>query len=86
MFNDTEENAEDPSVLLERKDEESSIWKLARTLKPNQYTALWLRYGEGFSTAETARIMKTNQIHVKVLLHRARGHLAKSLKRFKESV
>lgn len=76
-----EADHEDPAVLLERKDEQLSIWKLARRLKPNQYEALWLRYGEGFSIAETARIMNTNQIHVKVLLHRARGQLAKSLRR-----
>ncbi|MCF7764520.1 MAG: RNA polymerase sigma factor [Verrucomicrobia bacterium] len=75
-----EPDLEDPSVLLQRKDDGDSVWSVARKLKPNQYEALWLRYGEGFSVAETAQIMNTNQIHVKVLLHRGRQHLAKQLK------
>ncbi len=74
-----EPDLEDPSVLLQRKDDGNSVWSVARKLKPNQYEALWLRYGEGFSVAETAQIMNTNQIHVKVLLHRGRQHLAKQL-------
>lgn len=71
----------DPGAVLAQKDEATSLWNLARRLKPKQHEALWLRYGEGFSVAETARIMETNQIHVKVLLHRARGRLAKLLGR-----
>lgn len=73
-------DSDDPSVLLASKDEQGSIWDIARGLKPKQHEALWLRYGEGFSVAETARIMDTNQIHVKVLLHRGRAHLAKKLR------
>ncbi len=69
----------DPAKLLESQDEQNSIWRQARTLKPNQFEALWLRYQEGFSVAETARIMRTNQIHVKVLLHRARASLSEML-------
>ncbi|MBM3834711.1 MAG: RNA polymerase sigma factor [Verrucomicrobia bacterium] len=69
----------DPSAALEIEDEKKSLWTLARKLKPKQYEALWLRYAEGFSIAETARIMQTNQIHVKVLLHRGRSLLAKRL-------
>jgi RNA polymerase sigma-70 factor (ECF subfamily) len=74
-----ETGLENPAMLLERKDEGDSIWNLARTLKRKQWEVLWLRYGEGFSTAETARVMNTNQIHVKVLLHRARASLAGKL-------
>ena len=70
---------EDPASLLETKDEQNSIWRLAKTLKPKQCEAFWLHYWEGFSVAETARIMRTNQIYVKVLLHRARTNLAKIL-------
>jgi RNA polymerase sigma-70 factor (ECF subfamily) len=70
---------ESPATALERKDERNSVWRLVRTLKPKQAEALWLRYAEGFSVAETARIMRTNQIHVKVLLHRARCNLSKTL-------
>ncbi len=78
---DTRSNLADPADALERKDERSSVWALARKLKPNQYEALWLRYGEGFSVTETARIMRTNSIYVKVLLHRARRGLAENLSR-----
>lgn len=69
----------DPSRALAKKDDSGAIWTLARRLKPKQYEALWLRYGEDFTIAETARIMETNQIRVKVLLHRARANLAKLL-------
>ncbi len=77
---ESEADFNDPSVLLEQKDETNSIWKMARTLAQDQYESLWLRYGEGFSVAETARIMRTNQIRVRVLLHRARKTLAKTLR------
>ena len=70
---------EDPANLLAAKDDSDALWRLARTLTPRQWEALWFRYGEGFSVAETARAMRTTQIHVKVLLHRARAGLAKRL-------
>ena len=74
-------NTVDPGLALELADEKRSLWSMAKTLKPKQYEALWLRYAEGFSIAEAARIMNTSQVHVKVLLHRARNHLAKRLDR-----
>ncbi len=76
---DGEGAPENPANLLESADEQKSIWRLARALKAKQFEVLWLRYHEGFSSAETAAIMHTNQIHVKVLLHRARAHLARIL-------
>jgi RNA polymerase sigma-70 factor (ECF subfamily) len=76
---DSEGGEENPAALLEQKDEQKSLWKLVRTLKPMQAEAVWLRYAEGFSVAETARIMNTNRVYVKVLLHRGRSRLAKML-------
>ena len=76
---DSEAVEENPATALEQSDEQKSLWKLVRTLKPKQAEAIWLRYAEGFSVAETARIMRTNQVHVKVLLHRARSNLSKML-------
>ena len=76
---ESEADALDPFTVLQEKEEKNSLWRLARRLKPNQHEVLWLRYGEGFSIAETARIMNTNQIRVKVLLHRARRALARLL-------
>lgn len=76
---ESEDNCESPASQLENADERESIWKRARTLKPKQFEVLWLRYHEGFSVAETAAIMRTNQLHVKVLLHRARANFARLL-------
>ena len=78
---DLEAETENPSVVLEKKDEHFAIWQSAKSLKPDQSEALWLRYGEGFSITETARIMNTNSIRVRVLLHRARAALAKKMTR-----
>ena len=74
---------EDPSRQLERDEAANSLWQLAKTLKASQYDALWLRYGEDLSIAETARVMNTNPLRVRVLLHRARANLAKRLRRDK---
>ncbi len=68
---------ENPSVILEREDAYADLWKMARSLKPDQYEVLWLRYGEGFSIADITRVMNTNSLRVRVLLHRARAALAK---------
>jgi RNA polymerase sigma-70 factor (ECF subfamily) len=65
-----------PAVILEQTEEQTSLWSVAQQLKPAQYEALWLRYGEGLSVAETARVMGMGQIRVRVLIHRARGQLA----------
>jgi RNA polymerase sigma-70 factor (ECF subfamily) len=73
-------DASDPASVLSRAEEVNELWRLARTLKPNQYQVLWLRYGEGFSVAEAAKIMGVHPVHAKVLLHRGRGQLAKLLK------
>ena len=79
LTDEHEADLKTPASTLEDKDERNGLWDLARTLKPKQFEVLWLRYGQAFSTLETARIMKTNQIHVKVLLHRARAGLSKKL-------
>jgi RNA polymerase sigma-70 factor (ECF subfamily) len=76
---DVESVEETPAAALERKDEKSSIWRMVQTLKSKQAQALWLRYAEGFSVAETARIMRTNPIYVKVMLHRGRLNLSRML-------
>jgi len=70
---------ENPANLLADKDGSVALWQVARSLKPKYWEVLWFRYGEGFSTAETARAMRTNVIHVKVLLHRARAEMMRRL-------
>jgi RNA polymerase sigma-70 factor (ECF subfamily) len=64
-------------ISAERDD---SIWKLARGLKPKFYETLWLFYAEGFSLKETAAIMNTNLVTVRVNLYRARAALGKKLR------
>jgi RNA polymerase sigma-70 factor (ECF subfamily) len=61
--------------------EGESIWMLARQLKPKFYETLWLFYGEGFSLKETAAIMNTNPVTVRVNLYRARAALARKVER-----
>ena len=68
-----------PAQAFADSEDRAGLWEVARRLKPAQFEALWLRYAEGFSVAETARIMRTNQIRVRVLLHRGRGRLAQWL-------
>lgn len=71
--------SENPGVILEKEDTRGGIWKAAKRLKPDQYEALWLRYGEDFSIDQIAQIMKTNSLRVRVLLHRGRAALGKKL-------
>ncbi|MDA7915977.1 RNA polymerase sigma factor [Verrucomicrobia bacterium] len=77
---DTRVEDADPSLLLESRESQDSIWELARKLKPTWREALWLRYGEDLSVAETAAIMETNAVRVRVILHRARNQLTQMLK------
>ncbi len=67
-----------PARQLEHREHADSIWARARrVLSRREFEALWLRFAEEMSTEETARIMGLTQIHVKVLVHRARQHLLK---------
>jgi RNA polymerase sigma-70 factor, ECF subfamily len=70
-----------PSESAEAKDQSATLWRAARRLKPRYYEALWFRYVEDFSVAETARVMGLTTLHVKVILHRARNELSRHLKR-----
>lgn len=70
---------DDPASSSENREHAESIWQTARLLKPEQYDVLWLRYGEGFSIKDTARVMATNTIRVRVLLHRSRKRLEQLL-------
>ncbi|HAV62615.1 MAG TPA: hypothetical protein DCY13_09645, partial [Verrucomicrobiales bacterium] len=45
---------DDPAHAAMDQERAAAVWQLARRLKPDQYEALWLRYGEGFSVDETA--------------------------------
>jgi RNA polymerase sigma-70 factor (ECF subfamily) len=68
-----------PQEALIQKEKARNIWNLARSLKQEEYQALWLRYGEDMSIKDMARIMGKKHISVRVLLHRSRLNLAKTL-------
>jgi RNA polymerase sigma-70 factor (ECF subfamily) len=66
----------DPYESAARHDEKDNLWALARLLPEKQYSALWLRYCEGMSVKEIARVLDITRVHAKVLLYRARTGLA----------
>jgi RNA polymerase sigma-70 factor, ECF subfamily len=69
----------DPATLAAERDEREDLWKIARTLKPDFFEVLWLRYSEGLSIQETAGVLGRTSLHVRVQLHRARLELARRL-------
>lgn len=73
------EDRESPASEMARRDEQETLWDIARRMKPKQFEVLWLRYGEGFSVTEVAQVMNSNSLYVKVLLHRARNELLRRL-------
>jgi RNA polymerase sigma-70 factor (ECF subfamily) len=67
-----------PAHAAEARDQTDNLWERLRTmLSRRQFEILWLRFGEGLSTQETARVVGLTQTHVKVLIFRARQTLAK---------
>lgn len=68
-------NTAAPDDTAVTRDDQASLWQLARRLNPRYHEVLWLHYGEGFPLPEVAAVMGTNRFSVKVLLHRARRAL-----------
>lgn len=68
-----------PHEKMIKEENNQNLWNAAQALQKNQYQALWLRYMEDMSVKEIARVMKKSQIHVRVLLHRARLNLVKEM-------
>lgn len=74
-----------PEEQLSRREEREQLWDVAdRVLKPEQWTALWLFYGEEQSIKEVAQSLGRTKTSVSVLLFRARRTLLPHLKRFAE--
>jgi RNA polymerase sigma-70 factor (ECF subfamily) len=70
----------DPAVLLSRREAEQDLWATARRSLPElHFHALWLRYAEEMNLKDIARVLQKTQVHVKVLLFRARTRLAREL-------
>ena len=69
----------DPQDIVIEKQESQNIWHLASKLGERQYEALWLHYGEDTPIKEMAEILNKKPITIRVLLHRARLNLAKTI-------
>ncbi len=60
----------------------ASVWDAARgCLTEEAVSALWLRYGEDLSMRQIGAALGRNEIHVRVILSRARKRLADQLQR-----
>ena len=69
---DTPSNSKTPDMVMSENEDFNNLWNVARTLKPQLYEVLWLRYAEELSIKEIAAVMEKPQISVRVMLHRAR--------------
>jgi RNA polymerase sigma-70 factor (ECF subfamily) len=65
--------------MIDRREQQESLWAKAAELPDAQRQALWLRYAEDMSVKEIGTAMGKSQVCVKVLLYRARASLAKRL-------
>ena len=68
-------------------EQSQSLWSLAdHLLKPEQWSALWLFYGEDQTVREIAQSLNRTTVSIRVLLYRARKTLAPHLASFVEPV
>ncbi len=64
--------------------ESENLWKTAeQVLSPEEYSAIWLKYVDGYKVATIAKIMGRTRISVRVLLFRARKKLLPALTRLR---
>ena len=74
------EPAAPASVHVVEQDDPGDLWRAARRLlKPEHYTALWLRHGEDLPVADVAKVMGRPRVWVSVTLHRACATLRAAL-------
>ena len=85
LFNKNDEIINDPpdffhpGVALEKKQDNSVLFKAIAELPENQNTAFVLNKVEGLSYQEISEIMKISESAVDSLLHRAKSNLRKKL-------
>lgn len=71
-----------PDKQLCDSEERNHLWSLADSvLKPDQWTALWLHYGEELSIAEVAHTLGKTKTAISVQLFRARKALLPHLEK-----
>ncbi|UCG48466.1 MAG: sigma-70 family RNA polymerase sigma factor, partial [Phycisphaerales bacterium] len=68
---------EGPAEATERREARQNLWELAACLPEGQYQALWLRYVEDMPVRQIAKVLRKSQVHVRVLLCRARVNLSR---------
>lgn len=72
--------APSPDSELLRRDAEARVWSIARDcLTEDQFSAVWLKYGEHLDLKDIATEMNRTTGSTKVLLHRARTILMQEL-------
>jgi RNA polymerase sigma factor (sigma-70 family) len=69
----------DPLALFEQRSGDEEVLQALRALGVREREAIYLRYFEDQSFADTARIMGMAQVTVRVLVHRALGKLRRRL-------
>jgi RNA polymerase sigma-70 factor (ECF subfamily) len=70
----------DPAQDAAARDEGRALWETAgRILRPEERSALWLRYAEDLSMEEIGAVLGRPPVTVRVILFRARGRLAQAL-------
>ena len=76
-----------PAQQAITQEQSTDLWALAEQhLKPDQWTALWLLYGEGQTVKEIAQTLGRTAVSVRVFLFRARKTLAPHLAKYSEFV
>ena len=68
-----------PDDIAIQAEQNRIVWEKAADLKPEYYNILWLKYIEQMSIEEIAKTTGKSESNVKVILHRARNKLAKTL-------
>jgi RNA polymerase sigma-70 factor (ECF subfamily) len=69
----------DPMELIVQRDQRELLLEAVKRLSPKARQAVYLRYFEDRSIAETARILGIPQVSVRVIVHRALGRLRRGL-------
>lgn len=70
---------QDPVAEVERRAGDPALLEALHSLSPREQQAIYLRYFEDQSFAETARVLGMPSVSVRVLVHRALGRLRRQL-------
>ena len=81
LIEDIESEDLQPGQMMVERESNECLWAMARDLSMNQYQALCLKYAQGMSIKEIAKVMSKSHVNVKVILYRARINLAKELQK-----